>query len=295
MERIQHAGVEARPCTRFDFGLKPPRGPEATLAILLEHQVEAPRPCSYLPEREAQLEHLIMQQVRPEELDALLSRGWRRFGPDYFRPACEACGECVSIRVPTATFRPTRSQRKAANRCRRFRREVGAPTADAARLALYAKWHASREDAREWNPSDITLREYRLTFCGPEQSGREVTWWDDADPSAPRLVAVGYFDETPTATSAIYFFFDPDLGQLSPGSANVVFAVEDAAARGLEHVYLGYRVLGCASLRYKAGFGPHELLHERPGFRERPEWVAGSEPDAPPGPRAPPGDVASDG
>jgi len=265
------------------------------LAILLEHQVEEPRPCSYLPGQQAQLEHLIMQQVRPEELDALLSRGWRRFGPDYFRPACEACGACVSLRLPTATFQPTRSQRKAANRCRRFRREVGPPSADAARVALYAKWHASRETAREWKPSGITLREYRLTFCGPETSGREVTWWDDADPAAPRLVAVGYFDETPTATSAIYFFFDPGLGHLSPGSANVVFAVEDAAARGLAHVYLGYRVLDCASLRYKAGFGPHELLEGRPGFREAPDWMPQAAATEASAPGAPPDPDASDG
>ena len=252
------------------------------MALLLQHLVEAPRPCSYLDAQQAELEHLLMREVRAQELDALLSRGWRRFGPDYFRPACRACQECEPLRIATATFRPSRSQRKAAARCRRFRREVGAPQVDAARLALYAAWHAEREEAREWKPSGLTRREYLLTFGGEPETAREVTWWDDADPASPRLVAVGYYDQTARSSSAIYFFYDPALASLSPGTANVVFAVEDALAQGIEHLYLGFRVRGCASLRYKGTFGPHELLQGRPEFSERPDWAPGDR-DSPTG------------
>ena len=42
-----------------------------------------------------------MVSVSAEELEVLLLRGWRRFGPAYFRPACRPCGECVSIRLDT--------------------------------------------------------------------------------------------------------------------------------------------------------------------------------------------------
>jgi len=31
-------------------------------------------------------------------------------------------------------------------------------------------------------------------------------------------------------------------------------------------------VLGCASLKYKAGFRPHELLEGRPAPEEAPQW-----------------------
>jgi arginine-tRNA-protein transferase len=47
-----------------------------------------------------------------------------------------------------------------------------------------------------------------------------------------------------------------------------------ARERGIPHVYLGYRVLGCASMRYKATFRPHELLLGRPAPDEEPRWVA---------------------
>ena len=56
--------------------------------------VEAPRACSYLPGTTATLEHRVMVDVTADELGRLLERGWRRFGPDYFRPACPACSAC---------------------------------------------------------------------------------------------------------------------------------------------------------------------------------------------------------
>ncbi|MBF5066130.1 arginyltransferase, partial [Salmonella enterica subsp. enterica serovar Istanbul] len=54
------------------------------MASVLHHLVEHPRPCSYLSDRDAQLEIRVMSEVTVQELDALLARGWRRFGPVYF-------------------------------------------------------------------------------------------------------------------------------------------------------------------------------------------------------------------
>ena len=53
----------------------------------------------------------------------------------------------------------------------------------------------------------------------------------------------------------------------------VMLAVEMARDRGIPHVYLGYRVMGCASMRYKSLFRPHELLRGLPGPDEQPHWV----------------------
>ncbi|QSQ16858.1 arginyltransferase [Myxococcus landrumensis] len=254
------------------------------MARLLAHEVEDPRPCSYLPERQASLENLVMQDVSPEEYEHLLVRGWRRFGPVYFRPACADCHECVSLRVPVDTFRPNRSQRRARAACAHLRVEVGRPRVDEERLSLYRAWHAERESSRDWEPSPLTVREYSLQFAFPHPSAREVAFYDDSPEDGPRLVALGICDETPHAWSAVYFFYDPAFAGLSPGTANVVFQVELARARGIPHVYLGYRVQACASLRYKGSFRPHELLKTRPALDAPPAWAPaddapGGEPD----------------
>lgn len=239
---------------------------------LLHRVVERPHACVYLPDESASLDIRLMVDVTPEELDAMLVRGWRRFGPSYFRPTCARCFECVTLRIPTDTFAPTRSQRRAEKEASGLSRVFGPPKVDHARLDLYARWHASREGARGWEESPMDVERYAVDFAFPHPSAREVAYFDGRT-----LVGLGIVDETPTAMSAAYFFYDP-ARKGSLGVANVVDLVLDARDRGKRWVYLGYRVKGCASLKYKGAFGPHELLVGRPAMGEEPTWVRGDPP-----------------
>ncbi|MFZ5444786.1 MAG: GNAT family N-acetyltransferase [Myxococcota bacterium] len=238
------------------------------MARLVRHFIEEPRACSYLPALKASLEYRLMVDVTPLELEALLVRGWRRFGPAYFRPACVGCDECHSIRLDVHRFEPTTSQRRALKRSHRFRVEMGRPRIDAARLELHKHWHGTREDARGWEPTLLTEDEYATQFAFPSTTGREMAWYDETD----RLVALGLVDVTPNCFSAAYFFYHPDIARLSPGVGNVMRCVEMARELGCQHMYLGYRVRECASLKYKGLFQPHELLAGRPAMHETPVW-----------------------
>jgi len=241
------------------------------LARLVRHFIEEPRPCAYLPQEQASLEYRLMVNVSPAELEALLERGWRRFGPAYFRPACKACQGCVSLRLDVASFVATESQSRAWRRCRRFRFEQGKPRVDAARLELHSAWHQTREQSRGWDPNVVTEEEYATQFAFPSATGREMAWYD-----GERLVALSLLDVTPHSVSAAYFFYAPDIARLSPGVANVMACIELARASGAAHVYLGYRVEGCPSLEYKGRFRPHQVLTSRPALQEAPDWGDGA-------------------
>jgi arginyl-tRNA--protein-N-Asp/Glu arginylyltransferase len=254
------------------------------MARVVQRFTEKPRECSYLADRQATLDYRVMTDVSPEELEQLLIRGWRRFGPVYFRPSCAGCMECVSIRIPVATFQPSDSQKRALRRNKRFRVEVRRPTVDAERLELYGRWHSQREELRQWTASPLDEQDYQQQFAFPHPAAVEIASYD-----GDRLVSVGLCDVTKSCWSAVYFFFDPEVGRLSPGIANVMRSVELARDYGIPHVYLGYRVLGCASMRYKATFHPHELLEGRPSFEEPPVWrvnpdASGTPPEPPPTP-----------
>lgn len=238
---------------------------------ILRHLVEAPRPCSYLADVPASLEHKIMLDVSAEALERMLERGWRRFGPDYFRPACATCSACVPTRIVTAEFTPTKSQRRARRKAHALRVMLGPPMVDEERLALYHAWHAAREEARAWSPSALDEREYEVQFAFPHPAAREVAMYDDD--AGGRLVGVGICDHTPHAWSLVYFFSDPAYHAWSLGVANVVIGVEIAARFGLPHVYLGYMVEACPSLRYKMSYDPREELQGRPGPKETPTWT----------------------
>jgi leucyl-tRNA---protein transferase len=246
---------------------------------LLERVVEKPRECAYLRDRRASLEVRLMLDVTPGEMDGLLERGWRRFGPMYFRPACRHCSECVSLRIAARSFVPNKSQRRAAKGAERLRRTVAAPSVDDARLALYAKWHAQRERRRGWDPNPQTREGYALEFAFPHPSAREAAFYDDDD--GGKLVGVGLYDETPRALSAAFFYYDPDCSRLSLGTVNVLRLLDDAKGGGRDYVYLGYRVEGCASLAYKHHFRPHELLSGWPALDE--DAAAAWHPPAPDG------------
>lgn len=238
------------------------------LALELAHFTTDESRCEYLPGQRATMEYRLLVGVQPPELDRLLERGWRRFGPAVFRPACAACGECVSLRIDVQAFRLSRSQRRARNRCAHLAVTVGPPRVDQERLDLHARWHAGRERARGWHPSPMDVEDYARSFGNADACAREVQYRDPAG----KLVGLGLCDETATAYSAVYFFHDGGDPRLSLGVNHVLTLIERARREGKPHVYLGYRVLGCFSMRYKAGFQPHQLLEGRPSAAEPPRW-----------------------
>ena len=235
---------------------------------LLQHRIDGPEPCPYLPGLDSTTETLVMTGVTAPELEGLLERGWRRFGPVYFRPVCLECSACVSVRVPVKAFSPSPNLRRVEKRAAHLRVEVGSPAVDEARLALYRRWHAAREEERGWKPDRIGAESYAMQFCFPHPAAREFSYWD-----GDRLVAVGIADETPHAISAVYCYHDPAWSRLSLGTWNVLRTLQYAREGGLSHVYLGYCVAGCASLEYKARFRPQETLVGRDGDAQVPRWA----------------------
>src|SRR5215207_4527256 len=73
----------------------------------------APSPCPYLPGREERkvFTHLVGDRA-PGLNDLLTHGGFRRSQTIAYRPACETCRACVSVRVLVDEFRPTRNMRR---------------------------------------------------------------------------------------------------------------------------------------------------------------------------------------
>jgi len=212
-----------------------------------------------------------MLDVSPEEADDLLCRGWRHFGPGWFRPMCTGCQACLSTRIVVDDFSPSRSQRRAQHRTRNLRVEVSDPIIDEAHLDLFHAWQAERVEARGWEPAQLSVQDYFMRFTFPTAVAREVAYYDVE--ANDRLVMVAICDETPQAWSAVFCFYDPAYARISPGIANVLRLVDLARATSRRFVYLGYLVSACQSLRYKAAFHPQELLVGLPSDAETPRWV----------------------
>ena len=238
---------------------------------LLEHTISAPQPCPYIEGLDATFETLVMVEVTPADVSSLLTRGWRRFGPSYFRPVCATCEACDSLRVPLAGFVPSTSQRRIIRKNADVDIAVGHPTVDDERLSVYRAWHENREGSRGWSPDSLDAEGYAMHFAFDHPAAREFTFRLDG-----HLVGVGLSDETPDAVSAAYFYFNPAYASRSLGTFNVLTQAAWARARGRAHLYLGYRVESCASLRYKGAFVPNEKLLARVRGSDLPVWGAGA-------------------
>jgi leucyl-tRNA---protein transferase len=217
--------------------------------------LSAPDECSYLPTETAQMRYELALDLTPADYLARLQEGWRRFGPIVFRNECPACRKCQSLRVPVDTFRPSTSQRRAWSRnVGELNLTVGTPASSPEKVALFQKFHHHGHQAKGWSPDPG--HDLRLFINNPfptEEWSYRV---------GERLVGVGYVDALSEGLSAIYFFHDPDEGQRSLGTFNILHLIEAARVRRLPHVYLGYYVQGCRSLEYKDRFRPNERLNE---------------------------------
>jgi leucyl-tRNA---protein transferase len=223
----------------------------------LAHYITPPSPCGYLPEQNWRLEYEHVVTLSPQEYMQRLLQGWRRFGTSLFRPRCQSCTACQSLRVLVERFRPDRSQR----RCRRANEEdielrIGPPSVTRSKLALYDRYHAFQAGTKGWpaHPAKDAYA-YASSFVDNPFPTEEWCYY-----LADRLVGVGYVDDLPGGLSAIYFFYDPDERARALGTWNVLRILEQAASRGIPHVYLGYYVADCPSMTYKSCFTPNQIL-----------------------------------
>ena len=227
-----------------------------------------PHACAYLPGRQADFEHYQLLHYDDDAFCTLIENGFRHFGPYFFRPQCPGltgcswCGACVPIRVPVATFQPSRSQRRAARRANAVTMDIGAPVYSEEKFELYAR-HKERF-ARTTEALDLPVETtagatdaetFEMGFYGDCQFTRECTYRLDG-----KLVAAGLIDVASRVVSSIYFFYDPDVADLSLGTASVLREIEFARAQGATDYYLGYYVKRNPSMLYKTRFRPHELF-----------------------------------
>ena len=184
----------------------------------------APSPCPYLAGQEERKVFTHLVGERASSLNDLLTHGgFRRSQSIAYRPACETCRACVSVRVVAADFKPSRTMRRIAER----------------NVDMIG-------DMRSATPSSEQYSVFRAYL--------------DARHRAGQLLAVALTDVLSDGLSMVYSFFDPDAGERSLGTLMILDHIARARSMGLAYVYLGYWVPGSRKMDYKGRFLPQERL-----------------------------------
>lgn len=208
-------------------------------------------PCPYLPGERSRLPlRLPLAPISGGKFDRLLDAGERRAGPFMYRADCGSCSACESLRVPTARFVPSRSQRKVLRRNEgEVELELGMPQVSDRHLELYNR----HKIERGLGGDPIDRESYAMQFVESCVDTREVRYFVGG-----KLVAVSLLDVGATAASSVYHYFDPDESRRSLGVYSVLREIELCREVGIDWYYLGFYVAACASLRYKADYYPHQ-------------------------------------
>ena len=225
----------------------------------------APSPCPYLPGREERKVFTHLVGERATELNDLLTHGgFRRSQSIAYRPACEHCRACVSVRVVAEDFRPTRSMRRILDRNCDVVGEMRVSVPTAEQYAVFRSYLDARH--RDGGMADMTVLDYAIMVEDSHVETRVVEYRrrrGDSDIHGRRsgeLLAVALTDVLSDGLSMVYSFFDSDEASRSLGTFMILDHITRAREMGLAYVYLGYWVEGSKKMGYKGRFLPQERL-----------------------------------
>jgi arginine-tRNA-protein transferase len=225
----------------------------------------APSPCPYLAGEEERKVFTHLVGERAGELNDLLTHGgFRRSQSIAYRPACETCRACVSVRVVAADFKPSRNMRRLAERNEDLIGEVRATAPTSEQYSVFRSYLDTRH--RDGGMADMTVLDYAMMVEDSHVDTRLVEYRRRGPDTGitgrgtGALHAVALTDVLSDGLSMVYSFFDPEQADRSLGTFMILDHIGRALKMGLPYVYLGYWVSGSRKMHYKGRFMPQERL-----------------------------------
>ena len=217
-------------------------------------------PCPYLPGRTERKVFARLSGTFAQPLsEALTHSGFRRSQSIAYRPACEGCSACVSVRILVDEFEPNRSFVRALKRNTDLVRSEVVAEATREQFALLRTYLDSRHSGG--GMSDMGLFDYVAMVEETPVDTQIVEYRRPGANGAPgALIACALTDVLRDGVSMVYSFFHPGEDARSLGTFMILDHIRDAKSRGLPHVYLGYWVEGSEKMNYKTRFKPLEAL-----------------------------------
>ncbi len=225
----------------------------------------SPSTCPYLPDQQERkvFTHLVGERA-PDLNDLLTQGGFRRSANIAYRPACETCRACVSVRILAEEFAPSKSQKRVLRRNADLVGTAYAAEPSSEQYDLFRDYLLHRH--AEGGMAEMTVLDYAMMV---EDSfvNTQIIEYRRRGPDSfltgegqGKLVAVALTDEMADGLSMVYSFYDPAEEHRSLGTYLILDHVKRARDVGKPHVYLGYWVEGSRKMAYKVRFQPQEHL-----------------------------------
>jgi arginine-tRNA-protein transferase len=217
----------------------------------------AAMPCPYLAGRQERKLFTHLTGRRAATLHHLLSdNGFRRSQNLIYRPACDGCSACQSVRIVAREFELTPRYKRVMKINSDIGVEVCAPRATAEQYGLFKRYLEARHAGGGMTQMSFVDYEYMVEDT-PVQT--VVVEYRLRSPEGQKLVAVALTDVMPDGLSMVYSFYEPALARRGLGNLLILDHIQQVKSAGLGYVYLGYWVKDSPKMAYKGAFRPLEV------------------------------------
>lgn len=208
--------------------------------------------CPYLEGQQSASIIVDPDHVIGVDLFATLSRsGFRRSGEMLYAPKCPSCKACVSVRIPVAQFKPSRSQKRVWKKNNDLTVQIENVNFNQAQFDLYLRYQRARH--ADSSMCDDDPSKY-IGFIESKFSKSKFVCFYLQD----KLVGVSVIDQFAGGLSAVYTFYEPAMAERSLGTFAVLYLVRLAQVKEIPYVYLGYWIEESQKMGYKIKFQPLE-------------------------------------
>ena len=235
----------------------------------------APSKCPYWPNREERKVFTYLAGESAADLNNLLTQGgFRRSQNIAYRPACESCRACVSVRIAVDEFRPSASFKRIETKNNDLIAFEKDPIASSEQFSLFRTYLDARH--RDGGMADMGVFDYvnmveetSVDTKLVEYRKRLLPGHDPLAKERGKLMAASITDRLEDGLSLVYSFYDPTATKRSLGTYVILSHIARTQALGLPYLYLGYWVNGSRKMDYKTRFQQLEYLRSDGWKREQ--------------------------
>lgn len=195
----------------------------------------------------------------------LTQSGFRRSQSIAYRPSCETCDACISVRILVDDFKPTKNMKRVRNLNSDILASEVTPVPTSDQYSIFRAYLDARHS--EGGMADMTIFDYALMVEDTTIDTRLIEyrlkkpgWLENENKKQGELLGVSLTDRLEDGLSMVYSFFEPECPERSLGTYMILEHIDRTRSLGLPYLYLGFWIKGSDKMDYKARFLPQEHL-----------------------------------